>query len=139
MKSLLSIVAILLFWVAPQTASAQIAVIANPSVSEASVDAGQAANIYKLNTTSWSGGESIALFDLKSGDSKDAFYAAIGEKPGQLKKVWMRAKLSGEGQPPTPVGSDQEMIQKVSSTPGAIGYVDAANVTDGVKVLATLQ
>jgi ABC-type phosphate transport system substrate-binding protein len=57
----------------------------------------------------------------------------------QIKKVWMKLQLTGEGQAPEGLGSDDEVVSKVASTPGAIGYVDAAKVNDNVKVLLEIK
>ena len=84
------------------------------------------------------GSENVRL-DLNSeGSTKTAFYDHIGQSVSDVKKVWLRKKLSGEAQPPEKVSSDQ-MIDKVSSTSAAIGYVPADAVTDAVKVIATIE
>jgi len=50
----------------------------------------------------------------------------------------MAAEEAVGAQPPEKVSSDQ-MIDKVSSTSAAIGYVPADAVTDAVKVIATIE
>ena len=46
-------------------AKAQVAVIANPSVTENSLDANTLLSIYMLNKRNWSDGSRIVVFDLK--------------------------------------------------------------------------
>jgi hypothetical protein len=55
--------------------------------------------------------------------------------PHQLRMAWDRQVFSGQGQYPEQVGSTQEMLSRVASTPGAIGYVKASEVNQNVRVL----
>lgn len=123
--------------VATAPATAQVAVVAHPDVSDASASAQTLLQIYSLEKTRWSDGAAIVPLDA-SGPAQDAFYSAIGQSTAQMRRVWLRKKLSGEGQPPASLGSDAEVIARVSSTPGAVGFVRASAVTDAVKVLARL-
>ena len=117
-------------------ARAQVAVVAHPGVADDAADAGTLVGIYNLDQTRWSDGSAVVPFDASTA-AQDAFYGAIGQSTGQIKKVWLRKKLSGEGQPPESLGSDAEVLQKVASTPGAVGFVSADAVDGSVKVLAT--
>lgn len=136
-KSILTILVILLASLALQ---AQVAVVVNKSVAATSLDAAQLKDIFTLKTTKWSDGSTIAVFVLKGNDAaQDKFYGYIGENSIGLKKVWMKAQLTGEAKAPKALGSDAEVISKVASTPGAIGFVSAGSVSDAVKVVATIQ
>ena len=55
-----------------------------------------------------------------------------------MKSIWLKKMLSGEGDPPEALKSESEVLQKVSSTPGAIGFVSEANISDDVKVLTVI-
>ncbi len=116
-------------------AQAQVAVIAHPGVSESSLDKRAVLDVFSLEKTRL-GSARVVPFTL-SGDAAGAFYGALGRSLNDLKKEWLRKKLAGEGEPPVQVASPAEMIQKVSSTPGAIGFVPASAVNASVKVLAT--
>jgi ABC-type phosphate transport system substrate-binding protein len=98
------------------------------------------AEIYTLSTQKWSDGSKIAVYDLKAGNPvKEKFYKFINKNPGELRKEWLRLQLTGEGKAPTAIKSEDEMLQHVSSTAGAIGYVSAAKVSDVVKVIAKID
>lgn len=56
-----------------------------------------------------------------------------------MKKLWMKQQLTGEGIAPEALGSEDEVLNKVASTPGAIGFIDAKKVNDKVKVLLTIN
>ncbi|KAA3618465.1 MAG: hypothetical protein D8M58_13455 [Calditrichaeota bacterium] len=136
-KYILSFVIILMFSMA---ANAQVSIIVNKSVSESSLDAGKLKSIYTLKTTKWADGSKIVVFNLKTkGESQNKFYGHIGSKANDLKKTWMKAQLTGEGKAPKSLGSEDEVVQKVASTPGAIGFVSTSKVSDDVKTIATIK
>jgi len=121
-------------------AQAQVAVVAHKTVPVDTIDTRTLLDIYSLEETNWDDGSRIALFDLKGkNDLKQAFYASLGRRPDEMKRVWLRIILSGEGRSPTLLTSTDEVLDKVAATPGAIGYVPLALVTDEVKVIATIQ
>ena len=74
-----------------------------------------------------------------SSDTKSGFYSGIGKDQLSLKKEWMKKQLTGEAKAPEAVGSDEDVIQKVASTKGAIGFVKSSKVTGDVKVLVELK
>ncbi|VAW84360.1 hypothetical protein MNBD_GAMMA16-1925 [hydrothermal vent metagenome] len=47
----------------------------------------------------------------------------LGVFPHQLRRAWDRLVYSGRARPPTTVASFKEMLEAVSTTPGAIGYL----------------
>lgn len=51
--------------------------------------------------------------------------SVLGLFPYQLRQVWDRQIFSGTGQAPITVATEQEMIERVASTPGGIGYVES--------------
>jgi len=51
-----------------------------------------------------------------------------------LKRSWDILVFSGSGQAPSVAESTKEMLQKVSSTPGAIGYVPEDFPIEGAKI-----
>lgn len=120
--------------------SAQVSVIANKSVSETEISKSKLLEIYSLSSNKWKSGEKIIVFDLKSeGKTKNDFYSFIGKSADELKKVWMRAQLTGEGTAPKSLGSEYEILEKVAGTSGAIGFVSSDKVNSSVKVLLTIK
>lgn len=117
----------------------RIAIIAHPSVPATAVDRKKILDYYTLETNKWADGSLVILFEQKQRTaSKEKFYDFLEKKPRELKKVWMRVVLSGEGRTPRALGSEEEMVEEVASTPGAMGYVAAELVTDDVVVLGYL-
>ena len=133
-NTILLFVAIILF-ILP--VNAQVSVVANKSVGE-TINASKLANIYSLTITKWSDGSKIIVFDNNS-DTKNNFYKELGKDQLSLKKEWMKKQLTGEAKAPESLGSDNDVINKVSSTPGAIGFVKSSSVTGNVKVILELK
>ncbi len=139
MKRLIYTVICLLFFAT--LSSAQVAVIANNSISESSISKDALAKIYALDMTKWSNGESVIAFGYKTEDvTVKAFYGYLGKSKKAYRKIWMKKMLSGDGQAPDALGSEDEILQKVASTPGAIGFVSAAKASGGgVKILLEIK
>lgn len=119
-------------------AYSQIVVIANKDVSVSSINLDKLRNIYTLDSKEL-GGNQIKLFDYSSSiPTQSDMYSKIGKDASTLKKSWLKAKLTGSGNPPVTVGSEADMLQKVANNSGAIGYVDKSIVNDSVKILLEL-
>jgi len=70
----------------------------------------------------WSDGTNIIVLVHKDKSVQKKFFEFIDVTDVMnIKKQWMRFQLSGEGKAPETV-DDYEMLKKVASTPGAIGY-----------------
>ena len=135
MKKLLSALALLGLSTLAQTqmAQAEVAVIVNPAASAAPTQA-EVANIFLGKDKSLKG------VDQKDWNpTKEKFYAGVANKnESQLKSYWSGLVFTGKGQPLPSVADDAAVIAQVAGQADAIGYVDAAAVTDQVKVLFKL-
>lgn len=121
-------------------AQAQVAVIAHKSVASGTLDNSSLLDMFTLNTKNWNDGGKITVIDFKNDSpARSRFYAALGTSFSEMQKTWLRKQFSGKAQPPLLLASDDEILSKVASTPGAIGYVSADKVSKEVKVLATLK
>ena len=130
MKQLLS--ALALFGCAT-LAQAEVAVIVNAGASAAPSQA-EVANIFLGKDKSLKGVDQAAW-----NPTKEKFYAGVANKnESQLKSYWSGLVFTGKGQPLPTVADDAAVVAKVGAEADAIGYVDAAAVTDKVKVLFKL-
>jgi uncharacterized protein (DUF2267 family) len=132
------VIVIFLLCIFVQKGYSQIAFIANKGIEMNISIITAVSDIYTLETQKSANGVALVVFDLKTAPN-DQFYAALGKSSTELKKIWMKMQLSGDGKAPTALASEDEMIAKVASTPGAIGYVSQAKVTDAVKTLFTIK
>ncbi len=130
MKQLLSALALL---GCATLAQAEVAVIVNAGASAAPSQA-EVANIFLGKDKSLKGVDQAAW-----NPTKEKFYAGVANKnESQLKSYWSGLVFTGKGQPLPTVADDAAVVAKVGAEADAIGYVDAAAVTDKVKVLFKL-
>ena len=114
-------------------AQAEVAVIVNAGASAAPSQS-DVANIFLGKDKSLKGVDQAAWTP-----TKEKFYAGVANKnESQLKSYWSGLVFTGKGQPLPTVADDAAVVAKVGAEADAIGYVDAAAVTDKVKVLFKL-
>jgi len=113
-------------------------VIVNESVQETEIEPKQLSKIFLKKVKRWDDDSSTAVYDLVAESQvRDDFSRAVHRKSiSAIKSYWQRMIFSGRDVAPDELDNDQEMIEQVASTPGAVGYVSAsAQLPDGVKVL----
>lgn len=59
----------------------------------------------------------------------------LQEDEDKFVAYWTVRRYVGKGTPPREVKDTASMIEQVNKTPGAIGYIDEADVTPGMNVL----
>jgi ABC-type phosphate transport system substrate-binding protein len=119
---------------------AQVAVIANKSISIDKINKTELLDCYTGDLKKLDDGQIIHVYDLKAKtETKKIFYKYLGKSPSRMKSIWMKRMLSGDGDPPPALESEEEMLKKVEKTKGAIGFVDYEKVTSKVKVIALIE
>ena len=98
--------------------------IANQNVPPQSLSQNEARLFFSMRLQRWPDDRPIKVFVLPDDDPLHASFSKklLGLFPYQLRGVWDRQLFSGTGQAPTTVADEDEMIRRVASTPGAIGY-----------------
>ena len=118
----------------------QVAIIANKSVKLDKIDKAQLLDYYSLEIKLWDNGDPVMIFDLKiKNEVREAFFKFLGKSSSRMKSVWMKKMLLGEGDPPEPMESEQNMLDKIINTPGSIGFVNMELVTEEVKLLKVIS
>jgi ABC-type phosphate transport system substrate-binding protein len=119
---------------------AQVAVIVNKSTPAPKMTASSLLQIYILNNTKWPDGTKIIVYYNKEKSIYQKLCDFIGIEIISLRKQWMKLQLSGEAKAPEAIDNDAEMIKRVTSTLGAIGYVNASAIKGkDLKVIATIE
>lgn len=120
--------------------NAQVAVIANKSIKKDKINKTELLDCYTGDLKKLDDKQKIHVFDLKEKtDTKDIFYKYLGKSAARMKSIWMKRMLSGEGEPPPALESEEEMLKKVKNTKGAIGFINYEKVTNEVKVLLIID
>ncbi len=86
--------------------------------------------IYAMKKRYWSDGTPVTVFTLASDNNTHKSFVThyLRMQPYQLKRLWHRLVFSGTGSIPQEVSSKDIMLEKVKSTPGAIGYIDHSQI-----------
>lgn len=110
----------------PVAAAASVTVIANDTVSEDSLSRTDIRQIFTGHRQFWSDGSKIRVFVLDNSASQHKTFCREQLKmfPYQLERLWNQITYSGQGEPPVRLKSQQELINAVLNTPGAIGYAE---------------
>jgi len=117
---------------------ADVVVIVHPS-NTVEMNKKHISRIFLGKSKKFPGGQSAVPIanDESAAVTSDFNDKVLGRNASQLKAHWSRLVFTGKGTPPKEVGNDQDVIDLVSKNPNLIGYVDSANLTDGVKAVAT--
>jgi hypothetical protein len=100
-------------------------VIVSPSLMSTKLDRGLLRAVFTMRLRQWPDGSPVRVFVLPDNDPlSDLFYRErLGMYSYVLRRAWDRMVFTGTGLAPTIVQTEREMIERVRSTPGAIGYV----------------
>jgi hypothetical protein len=117
--------------------AAAVEVVVNRGVPGAGIAQASARAMFGMRLTKWPDGRPVQVFVLPDGH---AVHVALCKEqlnlyPYQLRQSWDRLVYSGLAQAPIEVATEEEMISRVATTPGALGYVRKAKPNDPVKVL----
>ena len=125
---------VLLMWFVPlfAVAAESPVIISHPSVSTQSLSRDAVLAMFAMHSRRWSNGQRVKVFVLEQDHPTHKVFATevLGTYPYQLERIWRRLVYSGTGRAPQVCADEQEMLRKVMSTPGAIGYVGTVEEGD---------
>jgi len=134
------IVTLLFLFSWAEASFSQVAVIAHKSVPVDTIKKSELLDFYTADIKKWINGDKVIVNDLKpKGEVKKIFYKFLGKTPSRMKSIWLKNMLSGEGDPPEALKSEEEMLQKIAATPGAIGFISHTKVDNNVKTLIVIK
>lgn len=112
-------------------------VIVHADVPRRTLSQNEARLLFTLRLRQWAEDRSVQVFVLADDNPLHIAFVkdVLALFPYQLRRVWDRQIFSGTGQGPIAVADEQEMIQRVATTPGAIGYVQSAVQDPRVRIL----
>jgi hypothetical protein len=111
--------------------------IAFPSTSENVISRSTLRAVFGMRLNKWPADTPIKVFVMKDDAPEHGAFSKniLQVFPHQLRLAWDRQVFSGQGQYPEQVTSTQEMLSRIASTPGAIGYIKINEVTNNVRTL----
>jgi ABC-type phosphate transport system substrate-binding protein len=82
------------------------------------------------------GAQAMPIDQPEASIDRGKFYITMtGKSPEQLRAYWAKVLFTGRGQPPPIASSSAELKKLLLTNPLAIGYLDATQVDDSVRVL----
>jgi ABC-type phosphate transport system substrate-binding protein len=126
---------------APTFVLAEIAVIVHPTNPVKQMTVQQVYDLYLGRARNFPGGEFALVFDLPRDDAlREKFFQSLaGMSPQQVNAYWSRLMFTGQVLPPQPMPNDRAVLDIVRRNPGAVGYVKAEGIDNGVRVVLTLK
>lgn len=112
-------------------------IIVNPKVPVTTISPNAVRAMFAMKLLQWPDGQPVRVFVLPDDNLLHRTFCkeVLHVYPYQLRQTWDRLVYSGTGQAPTEVASEEEMLKKVASTPGAMGYARKVKPGDRVRIL----
>lgn len=126
--------------VSAQTIWGELIIIGNKT-GKSQLKAQEARNIFRAKTSTWPNKLSVAIA-LPSPQSTTAEPVArlvYGTKPAVVQKFWLSQVFQGRSNPPNFFDTDQELIQFLQKTPGAIGAVSSTTAIPPNLTIIVIQ
>jgi len=118
-----------------------IEIVVNESVDLSEISHQQIKSIYLGQQTHWSNGHLIKLFKLPSTHKTHNVFVknTLGLYPYQFNRRWQKLVFSGFALKPSVAIGEQELLDSIAKTPGAIGYVENKIIMEGVRYVALFE
>ena len=112
-------------------------IVANPTVRANSITPAELRSVFLEDRRSLNDGSHVEPVLAKGGAAHEAFLRQyVGKSDDDLRTYYRSLVFTGTGAMPKFLESDADIIRYVSSTRGAIGYVNIGVPTEGTKELA---
>jgi len=116
-------------------AFAKVLIIANNSVAQESLNKEDIQNIFLGKMAKWPDNSSINFATSETDVHEEFLKTYINRSSDQFRNYWRKMVFTGKGQKPKAFKTDEELIQFVSETSGAIGYVSTDATIKNVKTI----
>ena len=116
-------------------------IVMNDSTPGTQVNRTTVAAIFLKQAPAWSDGTPTHPVDQSTRNPiRQSFAADVLGQPIVAVQIYWQRRMSSGITPPPVKNSDEEVMQFVAATPGAIGYVsETATLSSGVKVIKLLD
>jgi ABC-type phosphate transport system substrate-binding protein len=135
MKTTFKVVSLAASLLFTQAHAGEIVVIGNSNVPK--MDSVTIQKVYTGKVISVSG-INITPVGVKTGTAtRNTFLQGfLNQDEEKYTAYWTVRRYIGKGAPPAELASDADVIKYVQSTPGAVGYIDEADLKPGMNVIA---
>ena len=118
-------------------ANSQVVAITSTTYDPGDVSRNTLRAIFLMRYAKWDDGMPVKVYVFSDTDPNHEMFTKeiLRFLPRQLRQAWDRQVFSGLGQYPEQVFSVQDMLNKVKTTPGSVGYISMQEVTKDVRIL----
>lgn len=111
-----------------------VAIIVHPDLDLDSISKSELSKIFLGRLRTWhTNGPASPVDQVPDSEMRSEFSRLVhGRSVVNIEVYWKRMIFSGRGVPPPELRNDQEVLQYVRTTPGAVGYVGEASDLEGV-------
>jgi ABC-type phosphate transport system substrate-binding protein len=112
--------------------------VAHPDVTTKQLNRDTARAIFAMRQRTWPDGQAARVFVLGNDHPVHARFAKqhLSVYPHQLQLAWDRMVFSGTGQAPNRVTTQSEMLERIATTPGALGYLEREYLDDRIQIIS---
>jgi len=115
----------------------EVFIVANKSVSISQLNPAEIRELFTGTKSRFSDGSRAVPVLLKGGPVHEVFlHRQVGDTPEEFRMRWRKLVFTGQGSMLREFASEAAMLEYVSVTPGAIGYVSRVVDPDAVKILS---
>ncbi len=112
-------------------------IVANKSIAASRITSAEIRELFTGAKSHLSDGSRAVPVILKGGPVHEVFlHNNVGETPEEFRMRWRKLVFTGQGSMLKEFPSEAAMLEYISATPGAIGYVSRVTDSEAVKVLA---
>ncbi len=125
-RAIITFILILAFLLPIVASAGEIVIIVNENVTESTLSKNDIKKIFLGNKTTWDNGDKIVFVVQDRVSISDPFLKTYAQKSvSQYKNYWKQQVFTGKGKAPKSFATEEELVQFVSETSGAIGFVTA--------------
>lgn len=115
---------------------AQVTIIANQSVPESIVSQSELEEIFLGKRVKWSNNSRIDVVLTHESRLHESFLKEyVGRTPSQFEMYWRKMLFTGQGKLPVTLQTEQDVIDYIANTPGAVGYISSQPASSKIKTL----
>ncbi|MBN2372491.1 substrate-binding domain-containing protein [bacterium] len=113
-----------------------IVIIGNKDVPVDSLTAHDIRSIFLGEMIKWRNNQIIIFVISKTKTHEDFLSKYIGNTAAQYRNYWRKMVFTGKSRSPRSFETDEEILDHVANTSGAIGYIPSGIYSDKVKIIS---
>ena len=126
----------LLLLMASSTATCDVMIISNKSVPNSSFSRQDIKDIFFGKKLYWDDKTKITIATLNQGDITESFLKTyLNQNSKQYDSYWEKKIFTGDKNAPIRFKTSKQMLDYITNTKGAIGFIDAKTPTQYVKII----